>query len=58
VIEGDTPEETIRLTAEAYGISLDQAGFIYAIETGEIDSDVTAVDDDGNVMKMPEPPHV
>ena len=48
MIEGNTPEETIKLTAEALGVSLAEAEFIIAIETGEIDSDVVELDDDGN----------
>jgi hypothetical protein len=47
VIEGKDREETIRLTAMAYGISLADAEFIYAIEKGEIRGDIVIVDDDG-----------
>ena len=48
MIEGTTREETVKLTAEALGVSLAEAEFIIAIETGEIDSDVIELDDDGN----------
>lgn len=48
MIEGGNREETIRLTAEALGITLAEAEFIYAIETGEIPitGDVRTVGDD------------
>lgn len=53
MVEGKTREETIRLTAEALGVSLLQAGFIVAQELGEIDGDVIMVDDDGNEVREP-----
>jgi hypothetical protein len=48
MIEGKDREETIRLTAEALGISVAEAEFIIAIETGEITGDVVELDGKGN----------
>ncbi len=56
MIEGATREETIRLTAEALNVSLAETEFIIAIETGEIDSDVIELDDDGNEVHAAAPP--
>jgi hypothetical protein len=36
MIEGKDREETIRLTAEALGVSIREAAFMYAVEHGEI----------------------
>lgn len=44
MIEGKDKAETIRLTAEFWGISLLEAEFIWAIEHGEIEGDVIKVD--------------
>lgn len=46
MIEGKDREETIRLTAEALGISRVLAAFIVGQELGEIESDVVTVDDE------------
>ena len=54
MIKGDTREETIRLTAEALGISRVKAAFIVAQELGEIDGDEIVVGTDGKPVK-PEP---
>jgi len=54
MIEGKTREETIRLTAAAYGISEGDAEFIVAQELGEIEGDVVTVDADGNEVKSDE----
>ncbi len=48
MIEGKDLEETIELTAEALGISEQQAAFIIAIETGEITGDMIELDENGN----------
>lgn len=56
MIKGKDKEETIRLTAQVLGISADEAGFIYAIETGEIPptGDVRTVGDmDGDKRDKP-----
>jgi|GEM_PF-6908570 hypothetical protein len=58
MVEGSTKEETIRLTAEAYGIPEIEAAFIYAQEHGEIDSDEVMVDADGNEIKPPDDPRL
>lgn len=58
MIEGTTREETIKLTAEAYGISEVDAAFIYAQEHGEIDSDEIELDADGNVIPPPDDPRL
>jgi hypothetical protein len=50
MIEGKDRDETIRLTAEALGIPLAEAAFIYAIEAGESYGDVAIVDADGNLI--------
>lgn len=51
MIEGETREETIRLTAEALGINEAEAEFIVAQNLGEIDGDVIPLDDEGNVIR-------
>jgi hypothetical protein len=51
MIEGRTREETIRLTAQALGVSLQQAAFIVAMELGEIDGDSIELDEDGNEVR-------
>ncbi len=56
MIEGATREETIRLTAEALGISRLEAEFIVALELGEVDGDVVVVDDDGNEVPSEDHP--
>ena len=53
MIVGETRGETIRLTAEALGISEAEAEFIVAIELGEIDGDVVVLDEDGNEIRQP-----
>lgn len=45
MIEGKTREETIKLTAEALGVSELDAAEIIAIELGESDGDVIDVDE-------------
>lgn len=56
MIEGKTREETIELTAAAYGIPEIEAAFIYAQEHGELDSDEQRIDEDGNVIEPPDDP--
>jgi len=56
MIEGETREETIRLTALALGISRMDAAFIVAQELGEIDGDEVVVDDEGNEIPPPDDP--
>jgi hypothetical protein len=51
MVEGKTREETVRLTAEALGISTSEAEFIVAMELGEINGDVVVVDDNGRVVR-------
>jgi len=51
VIEGKTREETIRLTAKAYGISEVEAAFIWGLEHGTIKGDVIVIDTDGKPVK-------
>ncbi len=58
MIEGKTKEETIMLTAEAYGISLVDAAFIYAQEHGEIDGDEVIVDEHGNEIPPSKDPRL
>jgi hypothetical protein len=58
MIEGKTKEETIRLTAEAYGIPEIEAAFIYAQEHGEIDSDENQYDEDGNFIPPSKDPRL
>ena len=41
MIVGNTREETIRLTSDTLGISVEEAELIYAIEHGETDGDAT-----------------
>jgi hypothetical protein len=53
VIEGKDREETIRLTAEATGMSLAEAEEMIAIELGESYGDVIALDEDGNEIVPP-----
>jgi hypothetical protein len=48
MIVGKTREETIRLTADALGISEQEAEYIVAIELGETSGDSIMVDEDGN----------
>ncbi|HZP82588.1 MAG TPA: hypothetical protein VFB21_13190 [Chthonomonadaceae bacterium] len=43
MIEGKTREETIRLTAQALGVSELEAEFIVAMEMGEIEGDVEVI---------------
>lgn len=50
MIEGDTKEETIRLTVDFLGISEAEAEFIWNIEHGTITGDVIVVDADGNAI--------
>jgi hypothetical protein len=57
MIEGKTREETIELTARAYGISLIEAEGIVAIELGEIQGDIVEIDDQGNEVEQ-QPTHV
>jgi len=51
MIEGKTREETIRLTAKAYGISEVEAAFIWGLEHGTINGDVIVVDADSKPIK-------
>lgn len=51
MIEGETREGTIRLTAEALGINEAEAEFVVAQELGEIDGDVVVLDDDGSEIR-------
>lgn len=51
MIEGKTREETIRLTAKAYGISEVEAAFIWGLEHGTIKGDVIVIDTDGKPVK-------
>lgn len=51
MIEGKDRQETVKLTAEALGISEADADFIVAIELGEIDGDVVLVDGEGKEVK-------
>lgn len=53
MIQGKTAEETVRLTAEALGVSEAQARFILALETDEIDGDLAPLDDQGNIIREP-----
>lgn len=53
MVEGKNRKETIKLTAEALGISRVDAEFIVAIELGEIDGDDVLVDQDGNEIRRP-----
>lgn len=46
MIEGKTRKETIRLTAQALGISELEAEFIVAIECGEISGDVEVLEEE------------
>ena len=55
MITGETREETIRLTAEALGISEVDAEFIVAQEYDEIDGDVIVVDEDGDEVRQSRP---
>jgi hypothetical protein len=48
MIEGKTREETIRLTAKAYGISEIEAAFIWGLEHGTIKGDVIVVKENSN----------
>ena len=50
MIWGKDREETVKLTAQAYGIPEMEARFILAQELGEIDSDDQVVDEHGNVI--------
>ena len=52
MIEGKDREDTIRLTAAAYGISLIDAAEIVLISLGESDGDDIVTDEDGNVIKQ------
>jgi hypothetical protein len=54
MVEGKTRKETVRLTAEALGVSIAQAGFIVAQELGEIEGDVITVDEAGNEVRTPD----
>jgi hypothetical protein len=45
MIQGKDREESIKLTAEALGITEREATFIVAMELGEIDGDVIEVDE-------------
>jgi hypothetical protein len=58
MIEGKSREETIRLTAEFYGIPEIEAAFIVAQELGEIDSDEVQVDDEGHELPPPDDPRL
>jgi hypothetical protein len=51
MIFGTTEEETVRLTAEALGVSEQQARFIIALETGEIDGDTPFVEEDEEISE-------
>ena len=53
MIEGKTREETIRLTAQALGISELEAEFIVAMEQGEISGDVEVVEEKASVAPPP-----
>lgn len=44
MIEGKTEQETVELTAEVLGVSIERAREIVAIESGEIDGDEVIVD--------------
>lgn len=44
MIQGATEEETVRLTAEALGVSEQEARFLIAIERGEINGDTPFVE--------------
>ena len=48
-------EKEIQEYMQKFGIPREKAIFILAIEEGEIDGDVEAVDDEGNVVQVPAP---
>jgi hypothetical protein len=52
MIQGKDTQESIKLTAAAYGISLVDAAEIVLIELGESDGDDIVTDEHGNVIKQ------
>ena len=48
-------EEQIQEYMRKFGIPRDKAIFILAIEEGESDGDVQAMDEEGNVVQVPAP---
>ena len=48
-------EEQIREYMDKFGIPRDKAIFILAIEEGEIDGDVIALDEEGNEVQVESP---
>jgi len=58
MLVGKPKEETIRLTAVAYGIPEIEAAFIVGQELGEIDSDEIQLDEDGNEIPPPDDPRL
>lgn len=48
-----TKDENLRILVEELGMPLDLAETILAIETGEIDGDVEALDSEGSVIREP-----
>lgn len=43
MIEGKTEQETIEITAEVLGVSIERAREIIAIESGEVDGDEVVI---------------
>lgn len=49
-------EDIIKIIMDVTGNDRAMAEFIYALETGEVDGDVIALDEKGNEIKVKQPP--